>query len=221
MGFDGHFGVHRVLQKGIDVRSKRTVGRPKKVKYLEVEVRTASCKAKGKICGLVGGWLFVVDCRIGNGNVIAGHELINNENLEDKLKVVSSVLSKPGASAVRTIVHDDCCHFKPYALKNAPEQYRKIVTWLIDKWHRRNHVATCSLKNEKKADMNVERQLNTSRAEQFNSYIRRSNFFLNSLNVASHRFWVHCLMRHFNKDVRKVSKFGRGRRNARARNMKR
>ena len=43
LGFDGMFGVHRALQKGVDVRKSMAIGRPKNTYYRDAHgiLRTA------------------------------------------------------------------------------------------------------------------------------------------------------------------------------------
>ena len=76
------------------------------------------------------------------------------------------------------------------------------------------------VRSAKKGERAIEKTINSSRAEQFNGWIRRSNFFLNHLRPASHRFWVFRLMKQFNNAAPKVARFGRTRTNAAARSMK-
>ena len=87
-----------------------------------------------------GGWLFAVDCRRGECNVLAGYEFINNENMSEKAKVIGQVLRQPAAKCVKALVHDDMCHFRAYCKKHKAKGFVGIKTWLIDKWHRKNHV---------------------------------------------------------------------------------
>lgn len=223
LGFDGMFGVHRALQKGVDVRTSMPVGRPRTKYYKDARgiLRTASCKTKAKVRATLpnrtAGWLFCTDCRKGDGCVVAGCELINNESCKDKDSLIRSILHRRGGGRVTTLVHDDMCHFCEYVRKHNPASYKRVKVWLIDTWHRKNHVDTCKFKKLHRGHKSLLKQMNTSRAEQFNSYIRRSNAFLNGLRSASHRFWVYRLMLHFNASRPTVSQCGRGRTNAASR----
>ena len=92
IGFDGMFGVNRTLQTGVDVRTAMPARRPKANQRGGVSFfrdfqglqRSCSCRTKDKVRATLpnrtGGWLFVVDCRSGDGAVLAGQELINNEH---------------------------------------------------------------------------------------------------------------------------------------------
>lgn len=146
-------------------------------------------------------------------------ELIENETNPAKHAFMSTILNHRGLNKVSTLVHDDMCHFSKHVQKSHKTTYKRIKHWLTDKWHGRNHVKSCVFKTVSKADKAVEGKLNTSRAEQFNGWIRRSNFFLNNLRSSSHRFWVHRLIREFNDTKPRVGNFKR-RTNAAGRALK-
>ena len=217
IAFDGLFGVNRRLEKGIDVRTKGLVGRPR-LKFINWNRRSASCITKEKVREQLpqrtGGWLFLSDSREGNGNVLAAYEFINNENMAEKQAVVAGVLQRPGASGVNTLLHDDMCNLAPSAMKKHKKKFKKINMWLIDKPHRKKHCRKCVYKFISKDDQKKEAKLNTNRAEQFNSYVRRSDGFLNGLRISSHRFWVYALMRHSNRTGKYMSKHVCSRTNA-------
>ena len=107
LGFDGLFGVIRALKHGMDVRTKRPIGRPRQT-LVNGTRRSASCKTKNKVrqClpARLGGRLFVVDCKKGRGNVLVGYEFINNENTtEQQQSCGTSVTETRGAPR-----HDAC-----------------------------------------------------------------------------------------------------------------
>ena len=118
---------------------------------------------------------------------------------------------------MKCLVHDDMCHFHAHVLKKHKEDYRNIKTWVIDTWHRKNHVNSCEFKRLRRSEKGKLKKMSTSRAEQFNSFIRRSNFFLDGLRAASHRFWVLRLMQYFNAEKPNVSQWGKGRSNVASR----
>jgi hypothetical protein len=87
--FDGHFGVNRMLEKGVDVCTKQKIEKPRKVKKsrtLYEYIRSARCAHKNKVRATLpdrtGGWQFVCDGR--TGEVLTGYEHINNEVNKDK-----------------------------------------------------------------------------------------------------------------------------------------
>ena len=123
-------------------------------------------------------------------------EHIDNENLDDKADLVRDVLALPNVNA-DLLVHDDCCHFETFVQRTDPETYKNIKYWVIDKFHRCNH--KCS---KRIWAMRETRRMNgvpSSMSEIFNSWVRQLNFFLNSLNPMSHRFWVEELILFYNK----------------------
>lgn len=126
LGFDGMFGVHPALQKGVDVRASMPTGRPKKSYYKDAHglLRTASCKTKAKVRATLpnrtAGWLFCTDCRAGEGRVVAECELINNESCKDKDVFIRKLLNRRGGGRVTCLVHDDMFHFYEYVRKHHP-----------------------------------------------------------------------------------------------------
>ncbi|CAK0850326.1 unnamed protein product [Prorocentrum cordatum] len=63
---------------------------------------------------------------------------------------------------------------------------------------RPNHKCDCPCRRRTPAAKKRLDKINTSCAEQFNSFIRRFNFFLNSLRPSSHRLWVKEIISHWN-----------------------
>ncbi|MCH2596397.1 MAG: NAD-dependent epimerase/dehydratase family protein, partial [Pirellulales bacterium] len=41
---------------------------------------------------------------------------------------------------VNCLVRDDMCHLHAHVQKNHSKQYKNIKAWMIDTWHRKNHV---------------------------------------------------------------------------------
>jgi hypothetical protein len=207
--FDGHFGVHRMLEKGVDIRTKQKIGRPKKAAKakrsatLSEYIRSATCAHKDKkratLPERTGGWQFVCDGL--TGKVLVGYEHINNEVNIDKHIALEGARSIPNVSPTG-LCHDDNCDFEKWCRKRYPTNYASLRDFVIDHFHKRNH--KCEKKEWTKGQKQRWKGINTSACEQFNSYLRRYNFFLNSLRPSSHRFWVSSLAAHYNRNKDKI-----------------
>ena len=204
--FDGHFGVHRKLEKGVDVRTKQKSGKPRKTKRvatLSEYIRSATCANKDKkratLPQRTGGWQFVCDGL--TGKVLVGNEHINNETCFDKHIALEGARSIPNVNPIG-LCHDDVCCFEKWCKKRYPTEYASIKDFVIDHFHKRNH--KCEKRVWTKGQKQRWKGMNTSACEQFNSYFRRYNFFLNSLRPSSHRFWVSQLAMHYNHNKGKI-----------------
>jgi hypothetical protein len=220
--FDGLFGVHRILEKGIDIRTKVLAGRPRKRTIKEWE-RSATCASKNKeratIPNRTGGWQFVCDGH--SGEVLVGYEHINNECNNDKHIAIQGAMSMYDIKP-RGLVHDDNCTFEKWVSKRSTElrdKYKTVIDYVIDHFHKKNH--KCEKKAWTPAQKRRLNQVNTSCFEQFNAFLRRYNFFLNSLRPSSHRFWVSELAKYFNKNKGKIRAGPVRRKNVGARMSKR
>ena len=204
--FDGHFGIHRVLETGVDpVRTVRRSGKPR---YLE-DQRTASCKHKTKERVPMGnrtcGWQFVLDPM--NQVCLGAREHLENENMAEKADIVAGVMSMEQVEP-DLLIHDDCCRFEKYKQKRNLEAFSSIKFFCIDMFHQKNH--KCSKKCWTRAETRRLKHVRTNTAEMFNSWMRRLNFFLNHLRVSSHRFWVYEAIAFWNEnEAGKVEHFTR------------
>ena len=63
-----------------------------------------------------------------------------------------------------------------------------IRYWLVDLFHCKNHL--CNKKEWSPCERRRCKHIRTNMSESFNAWIRPLNFFLNSLNAHSHKFWV-------------------------------
>ncbi|CAK0811042.1 unnamed protein product [Prorocentrum cordatum] len=221
--FDGLFGLSRALDPHVDgprralgkIR-KRTAKKPsgkrsrskaaksvvkakskKKQLYYKDEDRTATCASKDKIRrtlpGRTGGWQFALDPS--TMQVLGAMEHKENECTTDKITLLKAVMGMEGVNA-DLLIHDDMCHFERSALIHAPEAFAAVKYWVIDKFHRKNHVCSkCVWTHREKIRC---KGIPTSASESFNAWIRVVNFFVNSMRPASHRFWVTEFMQFFN-----------------------
>ena len=196
--FDGHFGVHRSLEAGVD--PERTValrGRPRR-QYKEFE-RTVPCKGKDKQrCALpahTAGWQFVLDpdsllC-------LGAKEHIQNECMPDTVDIVCAVMRLPNVHP-DLLIHDAACLFERHVQTHHEEYFADVKYFCIDYWHRCNH--KCSKRTLTRRESNRMKGVPSAYAESFNSWIRPFNFFLNNLRPSSHRFWVDEIIRFFNQN---------------------
>ncbi|CAK0895051.1 unnamed protein product [Prorocentrum cordatum] len=218
LAFDGHFGVFRALEEGVDERTKPLahVNR-KSFKMIEREARVAPCASKhserARIPNRAGGWQFLLDG--GRADVLAAKEHINNECQEDKRQCIQAVCTLQGVR-FDLFVYDGMCSFKAWAKKRHKQFYGSSKHWCVDEFHRPNHKCDCPCRRVTPAAKKRLDEVNTSCAEQFNSFIRRFNFFLNSLRPSSHRLWVKETISHWNsreESIRGIA-FPRKRRHA-------
>lgn len=188
LAFDGHFGVHRELEPGVD--ADRTVRRRGKPRYQEHE-RTATCKHKHKTKKRVPmgnrtcGWQFVLDPK--SQMVLGAMEHLQNETIPEKVDVVSQVLQIENVEP-DLLIHDDCCRFEKYIKDRDLPLFNRIKYFVIDEFHQKNH--KCAKKKWTTAEKKRLEDVPTNTCEMFNSWIRQLNHFLNSLRFSSHRFWV-------------------------------
>ena len=202
LAFDGHFGVNRSLESGVDVRTANPVGRPRK-KSIPDYVRSVGCAHKDReratLPNRTGGWQFVCDAR--TGSVLAGYEHIDNERCIDKHLAIQGTKTmykiKPAS-----LTHDDNCTFEKWVKKNHPEDYKDVKDFVVDHFHKKNHV--CQKKRWTRRQKRLLKGINTSCCEQFHAFLRRFNFFLNSLRPSSHRFWVSAVAKFYNKKKDKI-----------------
>jgi hypothetical protein len=198
--FDGHFGVNRVLQGGVDPpRTVQRRGRPRVKLYKEHE-RTSTCADKEK-CRLhlpnrTSGWQFVLDPE--SRVCLGASEHLVNECLEDKVGLVCAVMTMPNV-APNLLIHDDACHFQNYVLKNFSAEFKGVKHYVVDRFHRHNH--KCAKKKYTRSEDRRLKGVNTSIAEIFNAWMRPLNFFLNGLRPQSHRFWVEESILFYNAHV--------------------
>ena len=205
--FDGHFGVHRALDK--DLEAPRTValrGRPpKKGKRYQKEERTCSCVDKERqrifLKNRTAGWQFVIDpdSRL----VVAAKEHIINESNADKAEVVRTAMQLPKVNP-DLLIHDDACHFEQRVKSDSSlkKAFKQIKHYAIDEFHRCNH--KCAKRNLTKTEKSRLRKVRTNMSEVFNAWIRRKNFALNSMNATSHRFWVEEAIKFWNNNLKEM-----------------
>jgi hypothetical protein len=196
--FDGHFGIHRKLDPAHEKRTAQPKGRPRRQKKISDWERDSCANKNKERCTKperTGGWHFAVDAD--TNKAVAAYEHVDNERNCDKHVVLQELLQHPGVKA-NLLIHDDMCHYHKWAVKHHPATYKFVRYWVIDEWHRRNHKDSCPKRELTNSEERRLRNVNTSCCEQLNSFARRYNFFLNSLRPASHRFWVHEILRHWN-----------------------
>lgn len=205
LSFDGHFGVHRVLNSewGELPRTVRCRGRPKK-KYTHDE-RTCTCADKTKqritMKNRTAGWQFVIDPE--SRRVLAAKEHVVNECLPDKVEVVQAALKLRKVCA-NAIIHDDACHFQAHVNRHATikKRFSMIKHFIVDEFHRCNH--RCKKRNLTRAETKRFKNVRTNMSEVFNSWIRRKNFILNSVRPASHKFWVYESINFWNMHLKEL-----------------
>ena len=200
LAFDGHFGVHRVLDDGCDTpRPFRATGRRR---YREDE-RTASCAHKDAqrraAVGHTAGWQFVLDPV--SHHLVSAKEHIHSENMDDKVQALRAAMRLPRVDP-NLLIHDDACHFEAYVKRHCPTLFSNVKHYVIGKLHCRNH--KCSKRVWTRAEKRRMGTLPSELAETFNAWIRSYNFFLNSLRPASHRFWVNELCHFWNAGEHKA-----------------
>ena len=88
----------------------------------------------------------------------------------------------------------NCIARLEYIPASNPKQY-----YVIDKWHRRNHV--CEKRRLTSAERRRVSGINSSISEQSNGYMRKHNFWLNYLRPCAHRFWVQEIIRFYNRNT--------------------
>ena len=201
--FDGHFGVHRMYEEGVDApRTVALKGRPKKRKYKE-HVRTSSCKHKDHhrlaLPNRTAGWQFVLDAK--KMEVLCAYEHITNETTADKVVAVKGAMDQDNVEATG-LVHDDMCHFEQQVMKGKDKSlqayFKGIKHCIIDLFHLPNH--KCHKKTWSRAEKKRFRGIRSSLCESFNNWIRKKNFFLNHLKPKTHRFWVEEAILFFNQN---------------------
>jgi hypothetical protein len=200
--FDGHFGINRMLQKGVEPdRTVRRAARP--AKKLKPHERSCSCARKDYVhCALpnrTAGWQFVVDPS--SRRVLAAKEHKVNECNADKLDVVKDVLKMHYVNA-DVLIHDDACHFEPHAKKYASLDFQGIEYYMIDVLHQQNH--KCTKRTWTRREKKRMEGVRTNMAESFNAWVRPLNFFLNGLRPHSHRFWVQEMCVFYNDHLKNV-----------------
>lgn len=214
--FDGHFGIHRVLDEAVDgPRVVSLRGRPRTKKYKQHE-RTATCANKEKahvaLPNRTAGWQFVLDpdsCKC-----CGASEHIQNECLPDKVEIVEDVLGMENVEP-DILIHDDNCTFETHVRKNKRPKFRRIKYFVIDKFHRGNH--RCKKRTLTREETKRCKKLRTNMSESFNAWMRRLNFFLNGLNPASHRFWVWESISFYNEHLEDIPFEATPRKNVEAR----
>ena len=117
------------------------------------------------------------------------------------MRLLKAVFGLPGVDP-DLLMHDDQCHFEPYANKVAPKTFAKVKHWLIDWWHLKNH--KCSKQKWMKKQEARCKNIRNNMAESFNSWIRALNFFLNGLRPHSHRFWVREAGDFYNNNLKDI-----------------
>lgn len=216
LAFDGLFGIHRPLDVDLDPpRSKWYSGRNKK--GLKDNHRAASCTDKDKVRlvlpGRTGGWQFVLDPV--SGRCLGATEHLENENMSDRIRILSKVCSMPLVKPT-VLVHDDACHFEDYMRRHHRNTFQSVRHIVCDRFHQKNH--KCHKCRYTRAQESILNGINTSICEQFNSWIRGLNPFLNNVGPTRHRFWVEQAILHWNKYVKTVDPRHRlPRRNVKAR----
>lgn len=219
--FDGHFGIHRRLHEEYEPpRTTALRGRPMK-KYYQKDERTCTCANKEKerqqLKNRTAGWQFVLDPN--SKRVVAAKEHIVNESTKEKANLLMDAMALPKVNP-DLLIHDDACHFQKHiqghkALKHA---FRRVRYYLIDEFHRPNH--KCQKRTLKKAEAKRLKNVRTNMAEVFNAWIRRKNFFLNSMNPHSHRFWVEESILFWNDHLNIMPKYSTRRSTAKSRKGK-
>ena len=213
--FDGHFGVHRALEPGVDAeRTVRLKGRP----CLKEKERIAGCVHKDKAHVALpqqsAGWQFVLDPA--GMKVLGGKEHLQNECIPDKLDIVMDVMSMDNVD-VDVLVHDDSCTVEKHVKKSydvdVVNAFKQVKYYIVDTFHQSNH--KCAKRIWTPRENRRMRHVRTNMAEAFNSWIRRFNFFLNHLLPSAHRFWVWELIAWYNDNVATINlEFTRPRTNA-------
>ena len=198
-------------------RTTRRAARPRARGYAPHE-RSCSCAHKNKVrlClpQRTGGWQFVVDPV--TKQCLGAKEHVQNETLSDKLDIVTDVLAMDKVDPT-ILIHDDMCHYEAYAKKHNAAAHSSVRTWVVDKFHRKNH--KCKKRTWTKAQQRQLKDVNSSFSEIFNGWCRPLNFFLNRLRPSSHRFWVEELILFYNdhRDDVDLEEFLRGRGNVASR----
>ena len=199
ISFDGHFGVHRKLVDKVDgPRTVRVSGHPKKLREHE---RAASCARKDSLRYALpqrtAGWQFALDPE--SRKVLGAKEHISNESHADKAKLLRTTSNvKPDV-----LIHDDMCHFEKFVKKRTPKDFMGIRYWLVDLFHCKNHL--CNKKEWRPCEHKRCKHIRTNMSESFNAWIRPLNFFLNSLNAHSHKFWVREACLFYNAHLPAIS----------------
>ena len=202
LAFDGHFGIHRALVPGVD--PKRTImkaGSPRK--FLKEHERSCSCRRKDcKRLALpqrTGGWQFVLDPD--SRRILGDTEHLVNENMDDKVKVLTNVMKMNNVD-VDLFIHDDVCHFESYIKKRRYSQFDSVKYYIVDVFHAPNHL--CSKRKWTPPEKTRCKLVRTNIAESFNAWIRSLNFFVNGLRPHSHRFWIREACDFYNANLKDV-----------------
>ena len=87
----------------------------------------------------------------------------------DKLDIVSDVLAMDKVNA-KILIHGDMCHFQPFAKKWSRDAFASVRTWVIDKFHMKNH--KCEKRKWTKVEKRHLKGVNTSMSEMFNGWVR-------------------------------------------------
>jgi hypothetical protein len=200
LAFDGHFGIHRLLEDGVDQpRTVALASRPKLKRYKEHE-RSKGCVDKEKshlaLPNRTAGWHFVTDPD--SRRCLGAKEHIVNELIADKVSILTEVINMTNV-VPDLLVHDDNCTFEKHVKNHKYDAFGTIKHFVIDKFHMKNH--KCSKNKWTRSEKSRCKGVNTSQAEQFNAWMRGLNFFLNGLRPASHRFWVTEAIRFYNDNL--------------------
>lgn len=207
--FDGRFGIHRRLHEEHEPpRTTALRGRPMK-KYCQKDERTCTCANKEKerqhLKNRTAGWQFVLDPN--SKRVVAAKEHTVNESTKEKANLLMDAMALPKVNP-DLLIHDDACHFQQHIQGHkALHAFRKVR-------HKRQK------RTLKKAEAKRLKNSRTNMAEVFNSWIRRKNFFLNSMNPHSHRFWVEERISFWNDHLNIMPKYSTRRSTAKSRKGK-
>jgi hypothetical protein len=207
LAFDGHFGVTRQRDEELEPKRKiqrkcRPKGSKNKQKGLKEHQRSASCALKKTHVALpnrTGGWQFVGDPT--SRKIVGAAEHLDNETHQDKLSLLEDVMDMDDVDP-DVLMHDDMCHFEPYAKKRSPKKFAKVKHWIIDWWHLKNH--KCAKNKWTRAQKKRCAKVRSNMAESFNAWIRSLNFYLNGLRTFSHRFWVEEAILFYNANLQDI-----------------
>ena len=203
VSFDGHFGVHRKLSKWDPPRTVKLKGHPRTKKIIRDDERSCSCKRKDAMRVVLpqrtAGWHFAVDpC---SRRVLGAMEHVQNECNHDKMVLLKSVLNMKGVRA-DLLIHDDMCHFEPYAKKHHSETFGGIRFWVIDAFHCPNH--KCHRQTWSLAEKRRCKEVRTNVSESWSAWVRALNLFMNGLRPLSHRFWMEEMCVFYNNNLKSV-----------------
>ena len=158
-------------------------------KFLKEHERSCSCRPKD--CKRIafpqgiGGWQFVRDPD--SRRILGATEHLTNENMDDKVKILTKVMKMNNVD-VDLLIHDDICHFESDIKKRRYSQFDSVKYFIVDVFHAPHHL--CSRRKWTARERKGCKLVRTNIAESFNAWIWSLNCFVNGLRPHSHRFWI-------------------------------